>query len=207
MIIALCYGLNACQKDKTLSLELTIRDYHSGEPIKSSVILEYTDQTGPAQAENTMVLGTTDDNGYIKIKRYIGKKYNLHLMLGSGENYTHCMANKGSYYKKINSGAKYKYTIELKRVYHYLVYLKNVNCFDETDSAWVAAVQQYTPTYKLVGCADTIPYFGYSQNLSFSNVGPDILFHVKVKRNGVTTEYDQAFVLEKNVITPLTLEY
>ena len=52
--------------------------------------------------------------------------------------------------------------------------------------------------------------FGFSsivQGISYTSSLSAISFHIKVKRNGQVTEYDETKQLTKGMITPISIEY
>lgn len=203
---------SACnKKEKTLKLELTIRDFYTGEPIAAGVRLYYQENPVQGSAVSNMSLGNADASGKFSYKANIGKKYKLQLRIYGGEAYTHVMSvDGGSATQNTSTGSKHEYTIELKRQYRYLVSLNSVNCVDATDTVWIKSNQQYSPTYVRTGCVDEAMYFNtYSgpAAYSFSDENPNPVFHVKVKRNGVVTEFDQGTALQAGVITPVEIQY
>lgn len=196
-----------CKKQKTLHVDLTVRDFNTGEAIKANVSLEYTNQVGQGNTTILMPLGETDNDGKLEIKKYLGKKYNLRLIVYGGVNYTHCMATY-SYGVETRTGRKQKVVAELHRQYRYLLSLKNINCFDQTDTVWVTLNETFfSPTYRLVGCVDTTVFLGGSSTLSWSSLSLQPIFHIIVKRNGVTSESNYQGLLQNNVITPIQIDY
>jgi hypothetical protein len=214
LVLSASFLLTACNKKKeTLNLELTIRDFHTGEPIAAGVELSYQENPVQGSAVSTMWLGTAGADGKFSYKSRIGKKYKLQLSIHGGEEYTHVMSlayGFGSAYQETSLGGKHSYTIELKRQYRYLLRLESVNCVDATDSVWVSSDQEYSATYLRTGCIDEDIHFntfGGPQPYSYSDSNPNQVFHVKVKRNGVVTEFDQSAVLQPGVITPVDIQY
>lgn len=212
---ALLLLFSACDKEEenTLNLELMIRDFDTGQPIAAGVKLYYQENPVQGSAVSETLLGTADASGKFSFHADIGKKYKLRLCIVGGSEYTHVMDlayGGGSAWQEISTGSKYEHTFELKRQYRYLVSLESVNCFDATDTVWVKSDQLYSPTYIRTGCVDEALHFNTGSGLapySFSDSNLTPVFHVKVKRNGVVTEFDQSATLQAGVITPVSITY
>jgi len=208
LLILLPLVFYGCQKEKTFYLDLTVQDAETGDPVQVSAVLFYGHEGG-TDNQGEISLGNTGEDGHMVIKKNVGKKGGLELRLYAGENYTHVLAyHSYSYSFKVSKGSKVTKTVKLTQKYRYLVSIKNVNCFDETDSVWISLNEQpYSPTYKFVGCVDTIPIYPWTSPLSYTSLTQQASFHVKVKRNGQLTEYDETKNLTKGIISPISIHY
>jgi hypothetical protein len=199
---------SGCGKQKTLNLDLIVVDGTSEQPVSCHVILWHTKEVaGQGGTDIYTTLGDTDDEGKFRYKKKLGKIHNPKLIISAGKNYSHCMFPDYSWGKATSMGSKHKETIILRRNYHYLVSIKSVNCFDQSDTAWISISEEYAPVYRKIGCVDeTIILGGYS-NLSYTSIDQTPVFHIKVKRNGVVTEFDQPVTLQFGSITPVQIDY
>lgn len=200
-----------CRKDDTINLDLTVIDAETGEPLVAGVSVHY-DMTGAQDVAGEIYLGQTDSNGKLRVKKDIGDKRFQKLYIYGGKFYTHSMVFTVGWPSKsveISSGSKKTLTVEVQPIYHYFAHIKNVNCFDATDSVWITTLNQpLNQSYSFAGCADETPILGgLSENISFSSYSNSISFHIKVKRNGQVTEYDETKQLTKGTITPISIEY
>lgn len=201
----LFYG---CKKHDTLYLELTVVDSETGDPVQVSASVYYG-MDGGTDNQGEIQLGNTGEDGHMEVQKELGKKGKLELRIYGGKYYTHAMSNISSISQSSSIGTgKIKKTIQLKPMYHYLVSIKNVNCFDATDSVWISLNDPVmSPKYSYVGCADVTPLLGGFSNLSYTSVTQQASFHVKVKRNGLVTEYDEIKNLTKGIISPISIHY
>jgi len=208
LLILLPLVFYGCHKSNTLYLDLTVVDSETGDPVQVSAWIYYG-MEGGTDNQGTIQLGNTGEDGHMKVQKELGRKGKLELRLHGGKYYTHAMSTIFNYSQSSSiGGGKSKRTIQLKPMYHYLVSIKNVNCFDATDSVWISLNDPVmSPKYKYAGCADVTPLLGGFSNLSYTSITQQATFHVKVKRNGQVTEYDEIKNLTKGIISPISIHY
>jgi len=206
-------ALFGCKKERTINLDVTVVDGVSNQPVKGALVgLKYKDYTNYGKAdpmEKETWFGATDNNGNYSYKHIMERKTgNYSLFVSAGRDYSHCMSPDYSLGENISTGKKVKKTIKLIRYYHYLLSLENTNCFDQTDTVWVSIPNDEYGHYNVwAGCSPTTIHLGGYNNLTFSSMKSMVTFHVKVKRNGVITEFDQPETLQFGSITPVQINY
>lgn len=212
--LIIVFLFQGCTKQKNLNLDLTFVDSETSEPVQAGVWVHYGDLYEQFGEYGEIYLGHTDQEGHLKVTRDMGKKGNCYLFIYGDEFHTHCMnLQYGIRTKQVGvvKGQKVKATIKLDPVYHYKLHIKNVNCFNQTDSVWISVNnQQYMPKYTLDGCVDMTVQYGFNsvvQGISYTSASSLISFHIKVKRNGQITEYDETKQLTRGMITPISIEY
>lgn len=203
--------LSACRKERELNLDITIVDDETGEPLMCSAEVFYN-WSGGTDNEGTVALGETDGEGRLRVRKDIGRKRGgLELRIYAGKFYTHCMPLSMSWQSTtsdVHTGSKITKTIRVKPMYHYKVSIKNVNCFDETDTVWISLNnEELGQSYRYTGCADVTPILGGVTGISYTSTSSVASFHVKVKRNGQTTEYDETKQLTKGIVSPISINY
>lgn len=203
--------VSACHKNREVYLDIQVVDDETGEPVICYAEAHY-EWTGGQDKSGSVVLGDTDGEGRLRVRKDIGKnRGGLQLYLYAGKFYTHCMPlsmSWQSHTSDLSTGSKIKKTIRLKPMYHYRVSIKNVNCFDETDSVWISVNNDnQTPVYRYAGCADETPILGGLSDISFTSLASVVSFHIKVKRNGQVTEYDETKQLTKGIVSPIAIDY
>jgi hypothetical protein len=202
---------SACRKEAELNLDITVVDDETGEPVVCYAEAHY-EKTGSQDIGGNINLGDTDGEGRLRVRKVIGRnKHGLELHLYAGKFYTHCMPLSMGWQSNtspLSKGRKVSKTIRLKPMYHYKVSIKNVNCFDETDTVWVSLNNEVLgQSYRYTGCADVTPILGGVPGISYTSTSSVASFHIKVKRNGQTTEYDEAKQLTKGIVSPIAINY
>jgi len=203
LLAASCFKRNG---ERMINLDLLVTNKITGAPIRSTVWVRYKPKSNSSGYQYSS-LGTTNEIGRLDVKRRFGNDiYNPQILI-RGDDGEYSAFNSDYDYIIETSGSrnKHSYHAKLTPTIFALLHFRNYNCFDETDSLWIS-VDKYAKKYTATGCADTILYTG-NHLWTFASDYTGLIYTVRVKRNGLMSEFQQSFNLIPGEITELLIEY
>lgn len=204
LTLSILFLLPACKKkDRTLEADLTVVNTEDGSAVSgATIIYEYIRDNQEFKEE----VGTTDDDGKFHFNRQINKtdaytKFRIHA-----EGFENVYTN--GFEVDLVAGSDNAITKELTPCYHFLFSIKNMACFNQTDSIWVSDIYQFQP-YPIVftGCTDTIlDFMNQYPFTDWSYVNSKTISYT-VKRNGVVTTNQVQIPMQFKQVTPIHIAY
>lgn len=202
----------AKRKSQTLNLDLTVVESETMEHLKANVCLFYKIQlSNGGVSDKEILIGVTDENGRLVIKRKIEKgAYDTRIVVKGGQYYS-APFNDISIVQAVSLDSKQVKVLKIKPYYYCLINLKNTSCYNQTDSAWIKIPfiligNDYKRT--AIGCADTNYYYPGSMNsYSLWSTEKDIVAKVTTKKNNTIDSFQVSINLQKNSVNPTIIEY
>lgn len=207
IILSALLVFSACSKEnskKWLLADLTIMGATDGSAVPSTVELEYTVVTLLGSYVEKKQLGSTGDDGKMNIELEVRKKnqnYKLNIYPGKSGYYIPGSQSPARVIPLSHPGKNIE-VVSLPKGYLFRPSVKNINCYNEQDSMWL---NSFPNEYAYTGCTDidlsNAPgYPAWSEE-------PVINYDIRVKRNGVTTEFQKSFALERDIVNHFVIEY
>lgn len=187
-------AVSGCRKKyQKYDFHLLVVDKETQQPMADVQLLaEYTGTIIPASR-----IGETGHDGTFKDKVRIKKGQLERIALQSTVDYL-----------RISEPFILSGKFEMQYLYRYRIELQNTNCFNETDSVFVKVVGgDYSTFYgNHTGC-EPKQFIVPQNNYSGKSTNPEIIVQVRVKRNGVVTEFEQVAGLQRNKTVAVPVEY
>lgn len=194
-LIAIISATACSHKEKSrdwIEGEITVLNSLDGAPVKRYVQLRIFESSILGSQTTTKDLGITDANGKLKLDVQVPRRASYYVG-------THVYYNSDPQdYIPVNNKKKNELVIYVPPVYYYKMDIINANCSGDQDSMWF---NHNTTAY--TGCFSSI----YPNSSAPMSGSANMSFHVRVKRNGVVTEYDEHFALVPEEVTKIVLEY
>lgn len=197
--LILISGCSGKEKSKDwLEGEITVLSELNGAPVRRYIQLKYTETSYFFGSHTTRKnLGMTDVNGKLKIDVQVPRKayYSLGIQTSAANFYS----TDPQQYVSVSNKKKNELVVLTPAVCYYSTDIINANCSGAEDSMWlnnapIARVGCYTSIYP-----DGVPPSQYAY--------PTVSYHVKVKRNGIVTEFDKEFTVVPEIHNKFVLEY
>ena len=200
--VSIACAMTSCKKERTLDADLTVRSAKDGSAIPgATIIYEYKGQASAELVKEEV--GTTDENGKFHFSRKVARFDTYTRLRIHAEGYENAYTYGFEVY--IEPGKDNTIEKQLNPCYHFAFSLKNLNCFNETDTVWVNNLYDYQPNSLIfTGCVDTIlkffeyPYTGWTY---YDNK----TINLTVKRNGVVTSFEQQTPMVLKQIVPISI--
>jgi len=198
----LSVGCGKKKNEDTLKADLTVTSATTGLPVKSTIVVKYETGEYSKPDKHSVVLGTTDNYGNISVSHTSAKhpfhvSIEIHPLTGYYSSPYGAPTIPNVLFNKENH-----FTVSLKPYYYFSLSATNTNCYNATDTATLDT------GYKrlALGCGDTT--FNYAdQDWTMYSETPEIDYTVTVKRNNIVSVFQQSFVLQEGVVTPIHIDY
>ena len=192
--------ISACSKNKDFVIDLTLLSKYSGKPLNGSASLFYGDGS-----EHYVDLGSIK-NGKLRAVPILPRSHDYAQLRIFISNEFYSIPNSGQpiIVKTVMRGSE-PIHITAAPVFRTKFSIKNIDCFDNTDSLWVNLIHNYTnppPPQIYTGCIDQP-----AGNVAGWYDKNEIKYRTISKKNGVYDTIIHTFPLFPETYNEITLEY